>query len=200
MLNKPLICRPVCFSQFLYMGSNIVNEHPYMLYHWAQLLLFLWDTVFEIMHQRNEHFRAMNIWCILSGYSLEMLHILYSQQQSVRLPLSWWLLSLRSIFLFLFFPFSFGVVLDVLIKALHPTNKLLLIPTCHFLQDCWKSIMLLCELYKAKMEPHILLDTERNQNNLYWSDIWHCISNKIEIKTSVSASALLKCSDKLFGS
>ena len=101
MLNKPLICRPVCFSQFLYMGSNIVNEHPYMLYHWAQLLLFLWDTVFEIMHQRNEHFRAMNIWCILSGYSLEMLHILYSQQQSVRLPLSWWLLSLRSIFLFL---------------------------------------------------------------------------------------------------
>ena len=50
------------------------------------------------------------------------------------------------------------------------------------------------------MEPHILLDIERNQNNLYWSDIWHGISNKIEIKTSVSASALLKCSDTLFGS
>ena len=37
------------------------------------------------MDQRKEHFRAVNICCILSGYSPEMWHILYSQQQSVRL-------------------------------------------------------------------------------------------------------------------
>lgn len=50
------------------------------------------------------------------------------------------------------------------------------------------------------MEPHVLLDIDKHENNLYWSDIWLWFLNKIEVKTSVSASELLKCSDKLFGS
>ena len=65
------------------------------------------------MDQRNEHFRAVNICCILSGYSPEMWHILYSQQQSVRLFASF-LMALVSkeyfsvSFLSLFFWSSFG--------------------------------------------------------------------------------------------
>lgn len=144
MLNKPLICGPVCFSQFPYLGNNTVNEHPYTLCHWAQLLLFLWDTVFEIMDQRNERFIelwTLDAYCQVAVQKCCTFCIPNNSLQDC-LPLSWWLLSLRSIFLF--FPFSFGVVLGFLIKALHSTDKLLLIPICHFLQGCWESIMLLC--------------------------------------------------------